>query len=181
MDKIQILDKKFKLFIPYEKLDAAIDKVASELNNDFKECDDVPVMLCVLNGSIMFMSELMKRVNFDCQLISIKLSSYEGTQTSGKVKQAMGLTSSIEGRRVIRVADIVDTGHTSVELERILQEKGASRTYVCTMLHKPEAAQVDVKLDYVAMDIPNKFIVGFGLDYNELGRNYKDIYVLDEQ
>ena len=85
MDKIQILDKKFKLFIPYEKLDAAIDRVASELNNDFKECDDVPVMLCVLNGSIMFMSELMKRVNFDCQLISINLSSYEGTQTSGKV------------------------------------------------------------------------------------------------
>lgn len=181
MDKIQILDKKFKLFIPYEKLDAAIDKVASELNNDFKECDDVPVMLCVLNGSIMFMSELMKRVNFDCQLISIKLSSYEGTQTSGKVKQAMGLTCSIEGRRVIIVEDIVDTGHTIVELERILKEKGASRTYVCTMLHKPEAAQVDVKLDYVAMDIPNKFIVGFGLDYNELGRNYKDIYVLDEQ
>ena len=96
------------------------------------------------------------------------------------MKQAMGLTSDIKGRRVIIVEDIVDTGNTIVELKEILADAGASETYVCTMLHKPEAYKKDAKLDYVAMEIPNEFIIGFGLDYNELGRNLKDIYVLDK-
>ena len=180
MEKIRLKDKTFRKFIPYEKISASIDKVADKLNADFKGCTDIPVLLCVLNGSIMFMGELMKRLEFNLQTISIKLTSYEGTSTTGRVKQAMGLTSDITGRRVIVIEDIVDSGNTIVELKEILKEKGASESYICSLLLKPEAYKKDIKIDYVAMEIPNDFIVGFGLDYDELGRNYKDIYVLDE-
>lgn len=180
MEKITLKDKTFRKFIPYEKISEAIDRVADDLNADFKGCSDIPVLLCVLNGSIMFMGELMKRLDFNLQTISIKLTSYEGTSTTGRVKQAMGLTSDISGRRVIVVEDIVDSGNTIVELKEILKDKGASESYICSLLLKPEAYTKDVKIDYVAMEIPNDFIVGFGLDYDELGRNYKDIYVLDE-
>lgn len=179
MEKVTLKDKTFKKFISYEKISAAIDEVANKINADFEGCTDVPVLLCVLNGSIMFMGELMKRLNFNCQVISIKLTSYEGTSTTGRVKQAMGLTSSIEGRRVIVVEDIVDSGNTIVELKEILKENGAAESYMCTLLLKPDAYKKDVKLDYVAMEIPNDFIIGFGLDYDELGRNLKDIYTLD--
>ena len=166
--------------IPYSKISSAIDELAAKMNKDFEGCEDIPILLCVLNGSIMFMGELMQRLNFNCQVVSIKLTSYEGTSTTGRVKQAMGLTGDIKGRRVIIVEDIVDTGNTIVELKDILAEAGATESYICTMLHKPEAYKKDTKLDYVAMEIPNEFIIGFGLDYNELGRNLKDIYVLDK-
>ena len=179
MKKVTIKDKTFRTLIPYEKISASIDALAEKINADFNGCEDVPILLCVLNGSIMFMGELMKRLTFDCQIVSTKLTSYEGTSTTGRVKQAMGLTGDIKGRRVIVVEDIVDTGNTVVELKNILKENGATESYICTMLHKPEAYMQDIPLDYVAMEIPNQFIVGFGLDYDELGRNYKDIYVLD--
>lgn len=180
MEKVTLKDKTFKTFIPYEKISAAIDNVAAQINSDFKDSEDVPVLLCVLNGSIMFMAELMKRLTFTAQIISIKLTSYEGTSTTGRVKQAMGLTADITGRRVIIVEDIVDSGNTIVELKEIMADHGAAESRICTMLLKPDAYKKDVKLDYVAMEIPNDFIVGFGLDYDELGRNLKDIYVLDE-
>ena len=122
----------------------------------------------------------MKRLEFNCELVSIKLTSYEGTGSTGRVRQAMGLTAGIKGRRVIIVEDIVDTGNTIVELKQILKDAGAAESIVCTLLFKPESCTRDVKLDYVAIQIPNDFIVGFGLDYNEIGRNLKDIYVLDE-
>lgn len=180
MEHITLHDKTFKIYIPYKDVESAIDKVAEKLNEDFAGSKEAPVLLCVLNGSIMFTSELMKRINFDCELVSTKLTSYSGTTSTGKVKQAMGLTADITGKKVIIVEDIVDTGHTIVELKNILKEKGASESVVCTLLHKPDACIKDLPLEYVAITIPNRFIVGFGLDYNELGRNYKDIYVLDE-
>lgn len=179
MKKVTLNDKTFRISIPYEKISAAIDNVAEKMNADFKDCQDVPILLCVLNGSIMFMGELMKRLDFNCQVVSIKLTSYEGTNSTGKVRQAMGLTSDIKGRRVIIVEDIVDTGNTITELKKIVSEAGAAEARICTMLLKPEVYQKDVPLDYVAMEIPNEFIVGFGLDYDEIGRNLKDIYVLD--
>ena len=179
MEKITLFDKTFKTMIPYSRITSAIDDVAADMNRDFEGCEDIPILLCVLNGSIMFTAELMKRLKFNCQVVSTKLTSYEGTSTTGKVKQAMGLTSDISGRRVIIIEDIVDSGNTIVELKRILDENGVSESKVCTLLYKPEAYKKDVKLDYVAMEIPNDFIVGFGLDYNELGRNLQDIYVLD--
>ena len=180
MQKITLKDKTFKTFITYDKIAASIDQVAEKINKDFEGCTDVPVLLCVLNGSIMFMAELMKRLAFNCQIVSTKLSSYEGTESTGKVKQALGLTADIKGRRVIIVEDIVDSGNTIVELKRIMEERGAAESYICSLLLKPEAYKKDIKIDYVAMEIPNDFIVGFGLDYDELGRNYKDIYILDK-
>lgn len=178
MKQIKLKDKTFRVSIPYEEISKAIDKVAEKINSDFNGCEDVPVLLCVLNGSIMFMGELMKRLDFNCQIVSTKLTSYDGTSSTGRVKQALGLTADITGRRVIIVEDIVDTGNTIVELQKILAEAGAAESKVCTMLYKPEACRKDIVLDYVAMEIPNDFIVGFGLDYDELGRNLKDIYTL---
>lgn len=180
MEKIRLYDKTFKVFIPYDRIMKAVDDVAERMNEDYKGCQDIPVLLCVLNGSIMFTAELMKRLEFACELVSIKLKSYSGTETSGQVKQAMGLTAGIRGRRVIIVEDIVDTGNTIVELKKILKEAGAAESVVCTLLFKPDSYTKDVPLEYVAMQIPNDFIVGFGLDYNEIGRNLKDIYILDE-
>ena len=180
MKKITLKDKTFKTFIPYEKIADAIDKVADKINNDFRGCEDFPILLCVLNGSIMFTGELMKRLEFNCQVVSIKLTSYEGTNTTGKVREAMGLTADVNGRRVIVVEDIVDSGNTIVELKEILASKGAAESRIFTMLLKPEAYKKDVAIDYVGLEIPNDFIVGFGLDYDEYGRNFKDIYVLDE-
>lgn len=180
MEKVRLFDKTFRTFIPYGRIMEAVDEVAEKINKDFKGCEDIPVLLCVLNGSIMFTAELMKRLEFCCELVSIKLKSYEGTGSSGKVRQAMGLTSGIKGRRVIIVEDIVDTGNTIVELKQILAEAGAASSAVCTLLFKPDSYTKDIPLEYVALQIPNDFIVGFGLDYNEIGRNLKDIYVLDE-
>ena len=179
MNRITLKDKTFRTSIPYERISEAIDAVAEKINQDFNGCEDVPILLCVLNGSIMFTAELTKRLTFNCQVVSTKLTSYVGTSTTGNVKQAMGLTADITGRRVIVIEDIVDSGNTIVELKKILEEKGAAESRICTLLLKPDAYKKDVKLDYVALEIPNDFIVGFGLDYDELGRNYKDIYVLD--
>jgi hypoxanthine phosphoribosyltransferase len=179
MEKLTLFDKTFVPYISSDTLQKAIDGVAARINQDFKDCEDIPILLCVLNGSIMFTAELMKRLKFNCQIVSIKLSSYEGTKTTGIVKAVMGLTSSVKGRRVIVVEDIVDTGNTIVELRRLLKEQGAAETYVCTMLFKKEAFRFEDAPDYVAMQIENRFIVGFGLDYNEIGRNLPDIWILD--
>lgn len=180
MKKITLYDKSFRTFIPNEEIEKAIDNIASKINEEYKDCGDIPVILCTLNGAMMFTSELLKRFNFDCEVVSTKLSSYDGTRSTGVVRQVMGLTGDLTSKRVLIVEDIVDTGNTIVDLMKIVREKGAKDCKVCTMLLKPEVYSKDVVLDFVAMEIPNRFIVGFGLDYNELGRNYKDIYVLDE-
>lgn len=179
MNHVKLHDKTFRPFIEYDKIEKAIDEVAAKLNKDYAGCDEVPVLLCVLNGSILFTAELMKRLDFKCEIISIKLSSYSGTRSTGNVREVMGMTGSVEGKEVIIVEDIVDSGRTIVDLKRILKEKGAKSSKVCTMLLKPASYKEDIPIDYVAMKIPDDFIVGFGLDYDELGRNYKDIYVLD--
>ena len=179
MERVKLFDKTFRTFIPNEEIEKAIDKVASKLNDDFKDSEDIPIVLCVLNGAILFTAELMKRLTFNCELLSIKLSSYSGTSSTGTVREVLGLNSDIRGRRIIIVEDIVDTGNTIAELKRILAEKGAASSCVCTLLLKPDVYRQDIPLEYVAMEIPNDFIVGFGLDYNEIGRNMKDIFVLD--
>lgn len=178
--RITLGDKTFKPFLSYGELEAAIDKLAARMNEDHVEAAQPPIFLCVLNGAIMFVAEMMKRLNFAAELVSIKISSYAGTQQTGNVRIPLGLTSSVEGRDVIIFEDIVDTGVTITALKKHLEEQGASSVKICTMLFKPEIYKMDTVLDYVGMEIPNAFIVGFGLDYNELGRNLKDIYIIDK-
>ena len=178
-NRILVKDRYFVPYIPYERLEQAIDAVAERINHDFKDFDGTPIVLCVLNGSILFTAELMKRLNFPCEFSSVRLSSYEGTLSTGVTRKVLGLTSSIKGRTVIVVEDIVDTGKTITDLYALLLDAGAADVKICTMLLKPEVYKKDLKLDYVAMEIENRFIVGFGLDYDQLGRNYKDIYILD--
>ena len=177
---IKIHDKVFKPFISHDRILEAISGVAERVNADFRDCEDVPIVLCVLNGSIPFTGELLTRLEFTCELVSIKMSSYQGTKSTGTVLNMMGLTADVRGRRVIICEDIVDTGNTIVALKELLLDKGATDVKICTMLFKPEVYKKDVRLDYVGMAIPNAFIVGFGLDYDELGRNLRDIYVIDE-
>ena len=177
--RVRLYDKTFKPFLSNDQINAAIDKVAAKLNADFAGTQDIPILLCVLSGSIMFTAELMKRIDFPVEVAAVKLSSYVGTRSTGKIRQVMGITAPLKGRRVIIVEDIVDSGNTIVDLHRIVSEHGASEIRICTMLLKPKMYDKDIKLDYVAMEIPDDFIVGFGLDYNELGRNLKDIYALD--
>lgn len=180
-NKVRLYDKTFKPFITNAEINEAIDRVAARINDDFRGCTDTPVLLCVLNGSIMFTAELMKRLDFNCEIVSMKLSSYVGTRSTGKVREVMGMTGSVDGKRVIIVEDIVDTGNTIEDLTRIVREKGATEVRICTLLLKPDVYKKAIKLDYVAKEIPNDFIVGFGLDYDEIGRNFKDIYVLDPE
>ena len=180
MDKITLHDKTFRLCIPNSRIEAAIDEVAEKINRDFANAEDVPVFLCVLNGAVMFTGAMMKRLTFNAELVSIKMSSYVGTKSTGTVLTMMGLTGSVEGKRVIIFEDVVDTGNTIVALKELLLSKGAREVRICTMLFKPDVYRKEDKLDYVGMSIPNDFIVGYGLDYNELGRNLPDIYVLDQ-
>ena len=180
MEHIKISDKSFKPYLGHEEIMAAIDRVAEKINRDFSGSDEIPVVLCVLNGSIIFTSELMQRLDFECELASIKLSSYSGTKSTGCVQTAMGLTCDVKGRKVIVVEDIVDTGNTIVKLDSILREAGASEIRICTLLFKPGSYSKDIPIDYIAREIPNDFIVGFGLDYNGLGRGLREIYVIDE-
>ena len=182
MEKVTLHDKTFRLFIPNADIEKAIDAVAERLNKDYADAtdEDPVILLCTLNGAVIYAAELLKRVNFPLVLKACKLSSYEGTASTGVVKTEVPLPKHLEGKRVLIVEDIVDTGTTIVAMMQQLKEHKVKDARVCTLLLKNEVYDKDVELDYVAMEIPNRFIVGFGLDYNELGRNIKDIYVLDD-
>lgn len=176
MNTIQIKDKEFALSIPESKILEAVRTVGEEINRDL--ADKNPLFICVLNGAFMFAGDLMKTVNVPCEITFIKLSSYEGLYTSGMVKEIIGLNESVVGRNVVVVEDIVDTGITMERILSSLKAKGANEIKVATFLQKPDALQRDIQVDYVAMKIPNDFIVGYGLDYDGYGRNLKDIYTV---
>ena len=130
---------------------------------------------------MVFFTDLITRLDFNMEVVSVKLTSYVGTQSAGTVRKSMDFTGNVKGRKVLVVEDIVDTGNTIAEISRLLKEAGAKETRICTMLFKPAVFKGSVPPDYVGLSIPNDFVVGFGLDYNELGRNLKDIYVVDSQ
>ena len=180
MDKISIHGKSFVPYITYEEIQSFIDEVADKLNADYCNDSDTPILLCTLNGAMMFTSEIMKRLKFDCELMSVNIRSYSGAHTTGIIQETMGLTGDVKGRRIIIMEDIVDTGTTMAYLTDLLREREARDVKICTMLFKPSQYKKDIKMDYVGRVVENKFILGFGLDYDELGRQYKDIYVLDE-
>ena len=180
MEKIKVYDKAFVPYISYEEISKDIDALAAKLNRDYGGGDDIPILLCVLNGAMMFTGEIMKRLDFECELMSIKLKSYSGSHSTGVIRETMGLTGDVAGRRVIIVEDIVDTGNTMAYLLDMLKDAGAKDTKICTMLFKREIFKKDFPVDYIAREIPNKFILGFGLDYDERGRCHKDIYILEQ-
>ena len=178
MKRIQLLDKEFVLSIPASDIKRALWEMAEKINRELG--DKNPLMICILNGSFMFSADLMKLVDFPCEISFVKLSSYQGTSSTGKVKQLIGLNEEIEGRTVVLLEDIVDTGTTIENLVAQLEAQNPTDVKVATLLFKPEACQREVKLDYVGLRIPNEFIVGYGLDYNGYGRNLPDIYTVTE-
>ena len=179
MDKITIKDKTFVKYITSTEIDIAIEKLALQINHDYK--DKTPIMLVVLNGAILFASDLLKKLTINCEVSCIKVSSYEGGLSStNNVKSIIGLNTDVSNRDVIIIEDIVDTGLTISSLMNQLNESNPSSVKIAGLTFKKEAYKIDLPIDYVAIEIPNKFIVGYGLDYDELGRNLPDIYQLFE-
>lgn len=175
MKRVKILDKEFEIFIPYEKIRSVVEQMADKMNEELREKD--PLFLCILNGSFMFAAELFKRIDFVKSEISfVKLASYEGDKTTGKIKQLIGLNEEIEGRTVVILEDIVDSGITICNIQEQLAKLNPKEVLVASLLLKPDALQKEVDLKYVGMEIPNDFIVGYGLDYDGYGRNLLDIY-----
>lgn len=198
MAKIKVHDRIFRTMIPNEKIMEAIDEVAEKINQDYKDSKEPPMLLCVLNGALPFTAALLERLYFDCQLQSIKVSSYDGIESTGHLTTKLGPTADVKDQSILICEDLVDTGITIRELKKYLLELGAKEVKICSLLLKrgklrgqlikegliPEDSdEKSLKPyipDYYGIDIANEFILGFGLDYNELGRNYRDIYVLDE-
>ncbi len=175
MTKVKIHDKEFAISIPYEKIKSVVEEMAEKMNRDLE--GKRPLFLCILNGSFMFAAEIFKRIDLlDAEISFVKLASYSGTSTTGEVKQLIGFNEDLTGRTVVVLEDIVDTGITIANTIEQLKAKQVADVKVATLLLKPDALKRDVELDYVGIEIPNDFIVGYGLDYNGLGRNLIDIY-----
>ncbi len=179
MTMIQLHGKSFEPFISSEEIDFAISNMAKQMDDDF--FDEIPVFVGILNGSFMVLSDLMKHYRGMCEVSFLKLASYEGTESTNAVKQLIGINENLEGRTVIIVEDIVDTGNTIEELKAIFKEKKVKHLKIATLFFKPEAYKKDIKIDYIGIRIPNKFIVGYGLDYDGLGRNFPDVYQLAQK
>jgi hypoxanthine phosphoribosyltransferase len=171
---IQIHDCEFNTYIFEEEIIARVVMLAEQIDRDYAEKQ--PLFLAVLNGSFMFASDLLKRITIPCEISFIRLSSYQDTKSTGKVKEVLGLTEDVRGRHVVVLEDIVDTGHTAQGLLQQLKEKAPASVEIATLLLKPECLQHQLDPKYVAKTIPNDFVVGYGLDYNGLGRNLRDIY-----
>ncbi|RSK48380.1 hypoxanthine phosphoribosyltransferase [Hymenobacter rigui] len=173
-DHISLHNKQFEPYLSAAELQAAIKQVATQLNQDYA---GQPVMfVVVLNGSFMFAADLLKEVSLPCEVCFIRVASYQGTNSTGEVKEVLGLTEDLKGRHVIIVEDIVDTGHTMRMLLETLGKQQPASLEVATLFLKPECLQHELALRYVGLSIPNDFIVGYGLDFDGLGRNYPDVY-----
>jgi hypoxanthine phosphoribosyltransferase len=180
MKTVTVLDKEFELFIPYEKIRSIVEEMAEKMNNDLK--DKNPLFICILNGSFMFAAEIFKRISLlDAEISFIKLASYSGTSTTGSVKELIGLNEDLTGRTVVVLEDIVDSGITIAKTIEQIRSKNPLEIQIATLLLKPEALQIKVPLDYIGIEIPNDFIIGYGLDYNGRGRNLIDIYKVTEK
>lgn len=176
MKRIIVHDKTFELSIPFSQIDTAIAHMSVQMDIDLKDKD--VVMLCILNGSFMFAADLMKKLTVPCRVTFVKVTSYEGTGSVGTVKELIGLNEDLKGKTVVILEDIVDTGRTIQQIIKTVQEKEPAEIKIATMLYKPTACVFPVKLDYVGLEIPDEFMVGYGLDYDGYGRNFPDMYTL---
>ncbi|MCH7412790.1 hypoxanthine phosphoribosyltransferase [Belliella sp. R4-6] len=173
---VKLKDKEFVPFISAESIDQRLKVLGTQISKDFK--NDNPILLGVLNGSFMFLSDLAKYIEIPSEFTFVKLSSYSGENSTGQVKSLIGLDTDLKGRRVIIVEDIVDSGLSMNHLLENLQVKDPLDISIVSLLFKPEALKFPVKIDYIGFEIPNKFVVGYGLDYDGLGRNLPSIYQL---
>lgn len=176
MQTITVKDKLFGLTIPEAEILKQVNRVAEQITKDYE--GQSPVFLVVLNGAFVFAADLLRAVNLPCEISFVKLASYDGVNSTGSIRQLMGLNTDIEGRPVIVVEDIVDTGLTMVHMLEMLREKNPKSIDVCTLLLKPSKLKVELDVRYCCMEIPNDFIVGYGLDYDGVGRNTRDIYTV---
>lgn len=174
MNKITIRDKTFEVSISSQTIQNRIAELATKLNADLKGKE--PIFLCVLNGAFLFSADLLKKITIDCEIAFIRVSSYAGTKSTGSIKNLMGLSSDINGRIIVVLEDIVDTGDTVVYLLEELKKNNPAEIRIASLLLKPNALKHELKIDYIGFEVPNDFLVGYGLDYDQLGRNLNDIY-----
>jgi hypoxanthine phosphoribosyltransferase len=177
MKRIQLWDKEFEISHPFEEIQAAIKKMAAQMKTDLE--GKSALFLCILNGSFMFAADLMKELELnDAEISFLKLASYAGTASTGEIRELIGLNENMRDRTVVVLEDIEDSGHTIEDVIKQITARGAKEVKIATLLFKPDAVKVKVHLDYIGIEIPNDFIVGYGLDYDRRGRNLKDIYTL---
>jgi len=175
MTNVKIFDKEFRLYIPKTKIFSAEEKIAEDINMKFKGKN--PLFLSILKGSFMFATEIFKRITLnDAEISFVRLSSYSGTSSTGVVKNIIGLNENIEGRHIIILEDIIETGITIKKSIELLKSKKPAGVYIATLLLKPDKLKVPLKIDYTGFKISDDFIIGHGLDYNQRGRNLPDIY-----
>lgn len=179
MSRIKIHDKEFEISIPREEILKEVKRVADEINRDY--AGKRPILLGVLNGCFMFAADLMKNLNIECEISFVKLSSYQGTTTTGVIREVLGLAESIAGRDVIVIEDIVDTGYTMQRMIESLGTREPASVQIASLFLKPARLKMPVDVKYSAFTIPDRFIVGYGLDYDGLGRNLPDVYDVVEE
>ena len=173
-EKVTLLDKTFVKYIPSNEIDTAISRVAAEIMLEYRYDD--PILLITLNGAIVFAVDLLKQLDFPCRITCVKLSSYSGTECTGNINNLIGLNEDVRGKRILILEDIVDTGATYLHLHQMLMDAGAKDVRIATLTMKPDAYKGELPVHYVGINIPNKFVVGRGLDYDGYGRNLPDIY-----
>jgi hypoxanthine phosphoribosyltransferase len=178
MSIVKIKDKTFKTSISQEEIQQRIKEVAARINKDMAGKN--PLFLGVLNGAFMFAADLMREITIPCEISFVKLASYQGTTSTGKVKEIFGINEDLTGRNVIIIEDIVDTGRTMKQMVESLGTRRLESVHICSLFVKPDKLQEPIDVDYACFSIPNDFIVGYGLDYDQLGRNLKEIYTLVE-
>lgn len=178
MSTVKVKDKTFRTFITEAEIQRRVKAVAEQINRDMDGRN--PLFLAVLNGAFMFAADLMRDITIPCEISFVKLASYQGTTTTGTVKEIIGINEDLRGRDVIIVEDIVDTGLTMKRMLDTLSTREPNSLHVCTLLLKPDKLKVPLNVEYCALEIPNDFIVGYGLDYDQQGRNLRDIYTIVE-
>lgn len=176
---IKIHNKTFVPYLSVEEIDVCVSNIASKINSDYANKELVFVV--ILNGSFMFASDLLKKIDVPCELTFVKYTSYIGVESSGKVNELIGFDRSIDGKDIIILEDIVDTGQTVEKVVSIVESKGALSIKIASLLFKPTVFQKKFAVDYVGKNIPNKFVVGYGLDYDQKGRNFGEIYQIEEE
>lgn len=178
MEIIQVLDKKFKPFITAAEIDVRIKEMAAQITKDYEGKN--PIFIAILNGSFMFAADMFKSIKGPAEIVFIKLASYKGTKSTGNVITSIGLDEPLEGRHVVIIEDIVDTGNTLTKFLPQLYNQQPASLKIAALLQKPEALEHPLTVDYVGFSVPNKFLLGFGLDYDGQGRNLAEIYQLVE-